>query len=226
MKIIDCIQGDDKWFELHQGRPTAGRFSRIITPKKWSYASGAQTFIHKLVAGQYVPEWREDYTSAAMKNGMIMEPEARRYYEFDRDVTVQKVGFCMTDCERFGCSPDGLVEGGGGLELKSPEPETQVKYLLDGGVPAEYLPQVHGCLLVTGLDWWDFMSYCPPFPTLLVRVEPDEKTEALRLALDRFWEEYQAAIEKVKGLFRPEPTKTMKFGDQTIEIGALAESPF
>ncbi len=79
-----------------------------------------------------------------------MEAEAVAWYELQRDVTVQRVGFVLRDNEKVGASPDGLVGEDGGLELKCPLPKTQVARLLDGELPAEYRPQVHGALLVTG----------------------------------------------------------------------------
>src|SRR5262249_4377321 len=115
------------------------------------------------------------------------EPEARRYYEFETGSDVREVGFCMSDCGRFGCSPDGLVGDDGGLELKHPKAATQIKYLDAGVVPPKYLPQVHFSLFVTRREWWDFMSYYPGLRPLLVRTVPDERTVKMAEAMEKLW---------------------------------------
>lgn len=191
MKIIYGEQYDARWRQARRGKPTASDAKRIITPAKGelSRSETMRAYACQLIADLYDPNyfWRDDtYVSAAMKNGSMMEPEARRYYEMNRGVDVEQVCFCLSDCERFGCSPDGLVGTDGGLEAKSPEPHTHVSYLLGKVLPVEYKPQVHFCLAVTGRAWWDFLSYRRGFPPLLVRVEPDDYTERVRDAIGEF----------------------------------------
>lgn len=126
-----------------------------------------------------------------------MEPEARRYYEFHSGCDVQRVGFCLSACGRFGASPDALIADDGLLELKNPTAEVQVRYLLDGGLPEVFKPQTHGQLIVTGRKWVDLLSYHPGLPKLLIRVEPDEFTEKLRGYLEQFWTLYQELLTRI-----------------------------
>lgn len=203
MKAFDCDQYSPEWWRLRRGVPTASEFGRILTPKTMKLASAADDYVCELVGD--IACLSSDYaafrpTSKAMDAGTLTEPEARRYYEMETGQDVQQVGFCMTDDERFGCSPDGLVGEDGGLELKCPLLKTQAAYLMDGGLPAEYRAQVHGCLIITGRAWWDFLSYAPGLDPLLIRVTPDEYTLALRGALEIFWVRFQEAKAK---LLRP-----------------------
>lgn len=195
----DMPQYTPEWFAVRRGVPTCSNFSKIITPAKGEMSKSAIGYAFELVAQAVDPAYgaQDDYVSAAMKNGTIMEPEARRFYEFDADATVEPVGFCLTDDGRFGGSPDGLVGADGCLELKSPEPKTQVAYLYRGGLPDEYKPQVHGHIIITGRKWCDFVSYARGLPPLRVRVEPNEYTDALRACLDEFWTIYQAVKDAV-----------------------------
>lgn len=222
MKVIACKQGTPEWLEARLGIPTASEFKRIVTPKKWEYASGAETYIHELIAETITPDYSEleTYVSSAMRNGMMLEPEARRYHEFTTGLEVEEVGFVTTDDGRFGYSPDGLLGDDGLLECKSPKPKTHIKWLLSGGVPDEHLAQCQGGLIVTGRKYIDFLSYCHGLPPLLVRVEPDEKTEALRVALERFWTEYQATKALIEGKYEPLPTREVhtSAGSYTEEI--------
>lgn len=200
MQRFEFEQYSSDWWKTRQGIPTASDFSSIVTPAKWEFAAAARGYAAQLVADTFDPYYglRDNNATKEMWAGTLAEPEHRMFYESLRDLDVEQVGFCLTDDGRFGCSPDGLVGEDGGLEIKRPQPATQVKYLLDGGVPLDYLPQVHGSLIVTGRQWWDFLSLCPGLPPLLVRVEPDGKTEQLRGHLERFWEVYQDIKEQIE----------------------------
>lgn len=199
MRLVTCDQYSAEYWAARRGVPTASEFGRVITPKSGALSAQAHGYACQLVADTFDPQYgtHEDYVSAAMKNGTIMEPEARRFYEFERSADVARVGFCLTDDGRFGCSPDGLVGDDGALELKSPTPRVHVEYLVAGVLPPDYRPQVHGHLIVTGRPWCDFMSYCRGFPPLLVRVEPDEFTDSLRRCLDEFADIYAGVLAKV-----------------------------
>lgn len=202
MLTFEFDQYSPEWWDLRRGVPTASEFDSIITPAKAEPSKGMAAYAHRLIADLYRPDYgmAEEYVTNAMSNGTLLEPEARKWYQFTSGESVKQVGFCMTEDRRFGCSPDALVGDDGVLELKCPEPATHVGYLLGGKLPDKYKPQVHGHLAVTGRKWCDFMSYSPGLPTFSVRVMPDEFTETLRAMLDQFWTLYQAELSKM-----PEP---------------------
>lgn len=188
MIVHRFAQYTPEYWEAKKGKPSASEFHRIITPAKWEYAAGAYSYACELVAQEYDYNYGQPdaFATAAMRNGTIIEPEARRAYTFYTGREVEQVGLCVSDCGRFACSPDGLVGEDGGIELKHPTAATHVKWLLAGGVPPEHLAQCHGFLLVTKRSWIDFLAWYPGMPPLLVRVEPDEKTLKLAEALERF----------------------------------------
>jgi len=194
-------QYEPQWFAAHRGRPSGSNFGRIITPARGDFSKSAREYAYELIAELYDPEYGmvTDYASAAMRNGTIMEPEARRFYEYERDRDAEQVGLCETDDGRFICSPDSLCGEDGCLELKSPTYKTHIKYLCNGTLPDEYKPQCHGHLLVTQRAWCDFMSYCRGLPPLLVRVQPDEYTLRLAEALEQFWAQYTELRARIEG---------------------------
>ena len=194
-------QYDASWWAIRRGVPTASCFNNILTPKTCKPSASALPYICQLIGDKLRDDYgqEETFTTAAMKNGHLLEPEARRYFEFHTGETAEIVGFCTTDDGRLGCSPDAM-----GLELKCPQAGTHVKYLLDGELPDEYKNQVHGSMIVTGYDHWSFMSYHPNFPPLLLTVERDEYTGILAAALEGFWNLYQAKWKQVQALL-PEP---------------------
>lgn len=199
MRIVECNQYDPTWWQARRGVPTASSFDKICTPSTGKLSAQADGYICQLIADKvrFDPNMMtEGPMTAAMRNGSVCEPEARRWYEYENGLEVQQVGLCLTDDGRFGASPDGLINDAGVLELKCPQPQTQVKYLLGAELPTEYKCQVHGQLLVTGRAWVDFLSYCPGFDPFIIRVEPDAFTKTLANVLEQFWSKYAEAMKE------------------------------
>lgn len=203
MRIVKCEQKSPEWFEARRGVPTSSTFDKIMTPKEMKLSASAIKLAYELVGQLHYPgplEELERFQSAYMKQGNELEAEARAAYAMVRDVDVVPVGFIVDDLNRFGCSPDGLIGEDGGLELKCVAHATQVEYLANGVLPFDYLPQVHGTLLITGRPWWDFMSYARGLPPFIVRVMPTEATQKLSNCLDLFWVRFVEVREKIAKL--------------------------
>jgi hypothetical protein len=173
MRMRNDEQGSDAWLQSRLGRPTASNFGKLITTTGKASTS-AEAYINELIAQRITGEIPEFFKSEAMQRGNDLEASAKALYEFTRDVEVVEVGLCLHDEFDCGASPDGLVGDDGGLEIKCPLPHTHVSYLRDGNIPSKYIPQVQGCLWITGREWWDFMSYHPAMEDLIVRVYRDE----------------------------------------------------
>jgi hypothetical protein len=174
MIILDHEQGTEAWHLARLGKPSASGFSKLITSTGKPSAS-AQGYISQLISERIMGAPQETFQNEHMARGTALEPEARETYEFITGNTVDEVGFILGDTEEYGCSPDGLIGEDGGLEIKCPAPHTHVSYLRKPErMPSKYRQQVQGCLWVTGRSWWDFFSYHPDMPHLLVRVERDE----------------------------------------------------
>jgi hypothetical protein len=112
-----------------------------------------------------------------MMRGTLHEPYARDRYAEHNNVTVQEVGFVIRDewGIRLGASPDGLVGEDGGIEIKCPRAKTHIQTILSGQVPAGNMAQVQANLLVTGREWWDFISFRAGLPMFTKRVTLDQK---------------------------------------------------
>lgn len=178
--VSDIEQGSYEWLMARVGVMTASEFDKLLTPKTMKPSAQQDDYLMALAE-----EWVHQQPNVMdpvgwMSHGKAYEPEARKWYEFNQDVEVTEVGIIYRDEDRdVACSPDGLIYDGDtllrGLEIKCPSPQVHARYLLGGGVPIEYRHQVQGCLLVTGLGEWDFVSYNSRFRTqLLVRQERDE----------------------------------------------------
>jgi hypothetical protein len=170
----DVGQYSEEYDRLRIGIPTSSNFHKIITPqgkpsKQW------REYACVLIAERILQQKIEFYNSPAMERGLIVEAEAADWYEFDHDVTVQKVGFITDDDHTVGCSPDRLVGGDGLLEIKAPLPHTQVEYWISGEISERFRPQLQGQLYISQRSWVDIVCWHDVLPKLVMRVEPDEK---------------------------------------------------
>jgi hypothetical protein len=206
--------------------------SLLPDPAKYEeLTKGALTAILKSISDEKPKDaWQiemEDKAEKAMlynipvQRGNALEDEARRYYEQRTGYEVTQVGFVTHDTGGFGCSPDGLIyksrlcEHAGnitivddvpahGLEIKCPMPETHMRYLLDGKLPDDYELQVHMSMAVTGLNRWDFLSYCPGEAQLLLTIERTEYTDKLEAGLKRLVAEKRKIKAKLGALWTAE----------------------
>src|SRR5215472_11860948 len=194
----DVTQYSEKYDRLKLGIPTSSNFHKIITPqgkpsKQW------REYACVLIAERILQRKIEFYNSPAMKRGLIVEAEAADWYEFDQDVTTQKVGFITDDDHTMGCSPDRLVGEEGLLEIKAPLPHTQVEYWISGEISERFQPQLQGQLYISQRSWVDIVCWHDVLPKIVMRVEPDEKfIEALDRELQIFNFFIERVMEKIR----------------------------
>lgn len=195
----DIIQGSEQWHNLRRGRPTASRFSDIITAQKGELSKSAKTYTAELIADCFIdPALFARLPTMWEERGVEMEPMARAAFTELTGLALDVVGFITRDDQVVGCSPDSLVLGPdgqpiSGLELKCPMPKTHVGYVIDGTLPDDYKQQVHGSMAVTGLDSWHFFSFYPGLQPFHIVVQRDEYTQKVSDALDQFIIDYQKA---------------------------------
>jgi len=196
MKRLDCEQYSADWWEARRGIPTASEFGRIITPKTGALSARADEYSAELIVDTVQEPEEIHFQSYWMERGSLLEPEAADWYEFRFGIELEQIGILLN--HGAGYSPDRLA-GKGAVEFKCPKPSTHVKWCLRGGLPDEHRPQVHGGLHIGGLDWIDFVSYCPGFRPLVVRVEPDSYTTKVESALSDFVVRLDTARRQILG---------------------------
>jgi putative phage-type endonuclease len=175
----DIEQGSDAWLEIRRGIITASVIGQLITPGTIKPASNdkSRALIAQLAAERITGQTDSVFVNDDMLRGTLHEPYARDKYAEHNGVEVQQVGFVIRDewGIRLGASPDGLVGEDGGLEIKCPRAKAHIQTILSGHVPAHNMAQVQATLLVTGRDWWDFVSFCAGLPMFTKRVTLDAK---------------------------------------------------
>lgn len=185
MRIVSVLQGSPEWLEARLGCPSGSNFKRLIT-SRGEPSSTAETYINELIAEKLTNETTFVTETEWMTRGKELELDAKSYYEFEHGVDIEDIGFIKDDQYEAGVSPDGLIGKHGGIEIKCPKPSTHIQYLRTRKVPSIYIPQIQGCMWITGRKWWDFMSFHPSLPPLIIRVQRDEEfiSKLNRLVID------------------------------------------
>jgi len=197
-------QQTEEWLQSRLGKATASRCHDIIAKLKTTggYAASRREYLGELLIERLSGRPTRRYQSDAMRHGIELEPEARREYAFRPGVDhVVEVGFVdHPTIAMSGCSPDGLVNDDGLVELKCPLPHTHLDALHGVKPPIRYITQCHWQLACTRRKWCDLVFYCPDYPRpkrlLIYHIQADPKIIAaleqevsdFLAELDREWE--------------------------------------
>lgn len=201
------LQRTDKWFADRCGKFTGSRFVDVLARKRNgepldAYSRCIWHVVTERISGKPVM----GPSGAALRWGVDVEPYARDAYELRTGLIVEQSEFITHPKYAFtGCSPDGLIGIDGGIEMKCPKDEIIHLQRFVEGVPAEYRPQCHGFLWVTGRKWIDFVSYDPRqserFQLLRIRVNRDDafiaELETAVLAAEEDAQKLQTKLERI-----------------------------
>jgi len=221
MQILNAPQLSMGWVQAHCGVVTASYMSNVLNFTKERVlkngekrgglpGSKRRTYLWQKVAERVSGiALQDNYVSKEMLDGIEREPLARAAYELENDCMVEEIGFALhDDIPRFGCSPDGVVGKDGGIELKCPKLSTHLRWIYEGIIPEQHLPQIDTCIAVTDRAWWDFQTYHPHAPEearqMTIRRERDEPTiVAIKQRVVEFNAEVDAIIERIMQITGP-----------------------
>lgn len=154
-------QSSDEWLYEHSIRCTASRFKDVMKGAKGKFLAARQKYAIEIAAVRLTGVIKQLNGIAAIEHGIEYENEARNTYEFISGNTVEQSGLItLPENDMVGCSPDGLIDDDGGVEIKCFDTKRHIEIVFNG-LPKEVIPQVQGCMWVTGRKWWDFVSYDP-----------------------------------------------------------------
>lgn len=162
------------WLMARLGHATGSRFKDVMARKKPTEAqlkkglpgdpAQARTdYLTELAVERITGEPTQHYVNSYMQWGTEQEPAARLRYIEKTGAEVEEVGFIRHAEIAAGVSPDGIVLLDGAIEIKCPSSANHLATLREG-MPAQHLPQVMGCMWITGAAWLDFISFDPRFP--------------------------------------------------------------
>ena len=195
--LIDCEQRSPEWFEHRRGVLTASQFGDWLTKSGKVAEKARLTAASKCLAEAHGFPDPSPYESDDMKRGVQLEPFALEAFSKQMDFAVDTIGFAKSLHGAFGCSPDGIMDNGEGLEIKCPRMSKLIQYIKTDELPDEYKAQVHGSMAVTGAKAWWFVAFSPAAPLFVKLVERDEYTEDMFAGLKAYHEYYQELSELI-----------------------------
>lgn len=242
MKIIDIPQGSDQWHEERHGCVTGTKIESAIGAcfsvakqqwemggKTWEFSGtelvcvkdGNQTkkskdkqktLLLELVSDRQSELEINDFCSADMERGNLLEPLSLKAASIKHSVLLEDCGMLQSDTmPRFKFSPDGvcLDKNGaviGGYETKSKQGKHHIEYMIDNVVPHEHLLQ---CLCPMIMDdcvkWWLFGHFDDRnkindlFTVGIKRADYEEFIKVAREVLKDFIADVELTVKKMGG---------------------------
>lgn len=196
MIIHKVEQGTDQWLDLRKAKFTASQFATLMGKKEnKGYSDELYRVAYEKITGERV---EGGFKSAAMQRGNDLEPFARLWYETEKNVFVDEVGFIEHN-EWIGYSPDGLVNDNGLIEIKCLEYLAHMDSLIKKNYPTKYRFQMQGGLWITEREYCDYVGYHDKLESIVIRVNRDEKLiKELGTRLNECVDEVQEIINKIK----------------------------
>ncbi len=203
--MTEDLQRTEAWHEDRAGRITASRFVDVLARNRTGgYGEARGRYMRELAFERLASKAKHSVSSKSLTWGTEVEQPCHDFYELTTGLMIAKSAFVQHPTFSFiGCSPDGLVGMDGGIESKAPFNEAVHIQTWLCGMPEEHIPQVQGCMFVTGRKWWDFLSFDPrqaePYRLYVQRIPRDEEYIAnLKRELLQFEVELQEMVKTIE----------------------------
>lgn len=197
MRELEHFPGSPAWHLSRRGVVSASEAHKFIQPSNGELRKGdmPRTYMADKLA-EMVGWTRDDFQgSVHTQRGHDLEPHALRWAAMDCGHDARPCSFILSDCGRYGCTPDCWFDDGAIGEVKAPAENTYFRWLLDNdgkpGLPIAHKLQVHFQLAVTGAALNRFVVYTEngSLENWRVDVEPDEFTAKVKVSIEEFCDE-------------------------------------
>lgn len=170
MKVIDCEQRSEAWYQVRLGKLTGSRAGDLLAKVKSGESAGRRNLRLALTLERLTGKSQDNgYVSAAMEAGIERESFAVAAYEALTGCLVQPTGFLAHDSLLAGCSLDGhLGDFTELLSIKCRQPAAHLECIRTGKIPADALAQIrHELWIVSSAKAHHYFSWNPDFPEAL-----------------------------------------------------------
>ncbi|MDA0664245.1 MAG: YqaJ viral recombinase family protein [Proteobacteria bacterium] len=149
-KTTELRQGTAEWLDARRN---------LLTGSNFSAAMGVNRYKSRAALWREYKNLVPSFTgNAATRWGQENEPHVIAGYEKARGCSVVRTGLHIhSSLDWMGCSPDGLIDGDGGIEIKCPYNHP----FPHQAIPEYYMPQVQGFLEITQREWCDYVCWTP-----------------------------------------------------------------
>ena len=196
-------QGSESWLQLRLGKCTASRVADVLAKTKTGVSASRGNYMIELALQRVTGVIEPSYTSEIMQRGIDEEPRARAAYEVQSNNFVDQVAFIdHPTIKGFGCSPDGLIDTDGIVEIKNPNSSTHWATIKANEIPNKYYIQMMAQLSCTGREWNDYVSFDSRFPDrsqlFVKRLHRDDKYIAeMESEIIKFLDEVNEEVELI-----------------------------
>jgi hypothetical protein len=201
MIFHDVEQNTDEWLDLRSGKLTGSAISKVMANYSKPFGEPAKKLAANIAVEQLTGHrlMNESFSNVHMERGHKQEPIARMLYEQENFVDVSNGGFF--DCGFTACSPDGLVDSDGVIEIKSVVASVHYASIKRNNIDPSYKWQIFFNLKETQRNWIDFISYCADFPLnkrlFVYRVYASQIEEEFSMLSARI-AEFKALVDDIK----------------------------
>jgi len=232
MKISTAEQGTEQWFFDRAGVITASMFAGVRRRlksgvDKGEYTIEARNYAFKLAIERIgkVNLDERPFSGWQAQRGRDLEEACRIRHEADINTLVDLAGFITTDCGRFGCSADSLVDDDGGGEYKCFLAADKLRSIIIEDDWSDVMDQAQGGIMIAEREWWDICLYCPALAKIgkdFIRkrtYRDDKYIESLRTDLLLFDEYVEECREKIVATAEKPPLPVVEeINQEEIEI--------
>lgn len=160
VKFYDVEQNTEEWLQLRVGKITASSLSKIMANYGERFGEPAKKYAMDIAFERVYGKYSESdtFSNYHTRRGHEQEPLARMEYESQYFAEIENGGFF--DCGDFGCSPDGMIVGGGVIEIKSQIPSIHFQTVKSQSFPSAYKWQIAANCMYLKQPFIDCISYC------------------------------------------------------------------
>ncbi len=200
LDYIDVEQNTSEWFAMRAGKLTSSKLGVVMANFPKAFGEPAKRYA-KIIAVERITgiPTENSYSNDHMARGHEQEPIARSLYESETFSTVENGGFFCS--EEIGCSPDGLIQKDGVLEIKCVIANIHYDNVKRQDIDPAYKWQCIGNLKFTVRDWIDFVSYCENYPEgkrlFVYRSKKEDFTEQFEM-IDQRIDEFMSLVRAIK----------------------------
>lgn len=218
-----AAQGSDEWLEERLGNVTASNVRDVVARDRYNKPyKGYYDYMVELAIERVTGKGKR-FSNRYTNHGTNNEAAAAELYEqMYPDRLVQECGFEKHPTLAAGASCDRLLDDDGTLEIKAPNTDTLIRYMvsmlgeddpdyelvdmlgLKGNEWEYYAEQIQMQLWITGRRWCDFVIYDPDMPeeNQIVIRRVDRNDSWIELVLEPQVTEFLLKVDRLEDYLR------------------------
>ena len=160
MKVLALHQRTPEWHQARAGRVTASRIGDAIAAPGTKRRSSYRLQLVLDLEGVEDFSTSEEDLAPWQRDGVTWEAWARGWYSWQPGRSqVDEIGFAVSDTfDWLGCSPDGLIDLDGGIEIKFHKSLGLLRENVDK-VPRSTSDQIQLSMFICDRQWWDLVNF-------------------------------------------------------------------